>query len=438
MVRVRLAALSSIAVAVAVLGGVVVALPSAADPATSVRYPRGGATTTYSGLAFDTCEAPSLDTMRAWKASPYRALGVYIGGRGRGCPDQVNLTASWVSATARMGWRLLPIYVGRQSACGGRADQPKIRPAVAAEQGREEARDAVARARALGIRPGSPIYSDIEHYRVGVQRCEDAVLDYISGWTRQLHRKGYLSAVYAHQDSGAMHLAENYRSRTHARPDALWIARWDLDDALTNWPTVPNAYWARGQRAKQYRGDHIETWGGVRINIDHARLSAPVATVARPYAVTGTRKLRARTGPARRHRVVRTFSRGTALSTVCQTEGSRVQGSRVWDKLASGVYVPDAFVSTPGGKGFTRGLPRCRYAYQVRVPAGAPVHAGPRSSRLVGSVPDGALARIECQRLGARVRTTRVWNRLGDGRWVSDRHVATPSRTGYSRPIPHC
>jgi hypothetical protein len=176
----------------------------------------------------------------------------------------------------------------------------------------------------------------------------------------------------------------------------------------------------------------------VTINIDNDRWAAPVATVARTYRVTGTDNVRARIGPARRFRVVRAFRRGTSLPTVCQTEGSLVRGSRVWAKLASGVYVPDAFVSTPGRTGFTRALPRCRYAYQVRVPSGAPVHAAPRSSRVVGSMPGGALARVECQRLGAQVGTTRVWNRLGDGRWVSDRHVATPSRTGFSRPIPHC
>ena len=34
--------------------------------------------------------------MSAWAGSPYRAIGVYIGGLNRGC-SQPNLTASWVS-----------------------------------------------------------------------------------------------------------------------------------------------------------------------------------------------------------------------------------------------------------------------------------------------------------------------------------------------------
>ena len=43
--------------------------------------------------------------MAAWAASPYRAIGVYIGGANRAC-SQPNLTSSWVSAAGRR--RLAP------------------------------------------------------------------------------------------------------------------------------------------------------------------------------------------------------------------------------------------------------------------------------------------------------------------------------------------
>jgi len=35
--------------------------------------------------------------MTAWLASPYRAIGIYIGGLNRGC-GQANLTAAWIAA----------------------------------------------------------------------------------------------------------------------------------------------------------------------------------------------------------------------------------------------------------------------------------------------------------------------------------------------------
>src|ERR1044071_99276 len=47
----------------------------------------------YVGLGFDACTAPSRRSMLAWAGSPYRAIGVYIGGLNRGC-SQPNLTAS--------------------------------------------------------------------------------------------------------------------------------------------------------------------------------------------------------------------------------------------------------------------------------------------------------------------------------------------------------
>ncbi|HEX5908664.1 MAG TPA: glycoside hydrolase domain-containing protein, partial [Propionibacteriaceae bacterium] len=95
-----------------------------------------------------------------------------------------------------------------------------------------------------------------------------AVLTYVSAWTKKLHRSGYLAGMYANLSSGAKHLSEAYASPAYARPDALWLARWDANPALTGWAAVPNTQWSNHQRGEQYRGDHDETYGGVTINID--------------------------------------------------------------------------------------------------------------------------------------------------------------------------
>jgi hypothetical protein len=249
-----------------------------AEPATTVSYPTAAATR-YSGRAFDTCTAPRIARLRAWQASPYRAVGIYIGGTNRAC-TQPALTAGWVRGATRLGWRLVPIYVGRQASCSGKSGTLKVNPAYAATQGTRAAEDATARAQALGILPGSAIYADMEHYVAADTGCRSAVLRYLSAWTRQLHRQEYLSGVYAHLNSGARHLSQTYHSTSHTRPDALWIARWDRNPALTGWPGIPDTRWAVNQRAKQYRGDHKETWGGVTLTIDSNRFDAPVATVS--------------------------------------------------------------------------------------------------------------------------------------------------------------
>ena len=311
-----------VAVLLSTLGlTVLAASPSSADPATTVAYPRGAAATRYTGYAFDTCTAPAASTIRAWRASPYRALGIYIGGVTRSCA-QPELTPAWVRDVSAQGWRLVPIYKGLQPWCGGRPTDAKITPGGATSEGTAAADDAVASARALGILPGSGIYLDIENYVATDTACRTGVLQFTSAYTRELHRRGYLSGVYGNLSSGAKHLAQAYTSPSYARPDALWIARWDRVTALTGWAGIPDSRWAVHQRAKQYRGGHDETYGGVTLNIDNDRFDAPVATVAHGYKVASASALNGRSAPSTTSSVVRTYPVGATVPVVCQTAGS--------------------------------------------------------------------------------------------------------------------
>jgi uncharacterized protein YraI len=412
--------------------------PAAAEPATTVPYPSSASATRYVGLAFDTCAAPSLSAMNAWKASPYRGVGVYIGGTNRTCA-QPNLTSSWVSAVSRSGWKLIPIYMGLQAPCSTRTNSVKISAAASSSQGTSQAADAVSKAKALGMLPGSAIYADMEHYATNDTSCRTTVLRYLSAWTKELHRQGYLSGVYAHLYSGAKDLSDTYTSTSYARPDALWIARWDGSSSLTGWTGISSAKWANHQRGKQYRGDHNETHGGVTINIDNDRFDAPVATVAYSYKVTSSTALNARSGPSTKYPTVRSHAPGATLRVVCQTPGSKVGTTSVWDKLTDGTYVTDYYVSTPSKTTFSAPISRCSYPYQVTSKDALNKRTGPGVSySIAGTLQPGALAWVVCQKAGSKVGTTSVWDKLDDGRWVSDYYVATPSNTSYSKPIPRC
>lgn len=430
---------AGLAVLLSVAALLVASGPTAgAAPATSVAYPAGATSTRYTGLAFDTCTAPSTATMQAWLDSPYRAIGVYIGGINRGC-DQPRLTASWVSAVSKMRWRLIPIYMGRQAPCTERPNSTKIIPSQARSQGESAARDAVTKAKALGMLPGSALYADMEHYNPNDSVCRTAALRFLSGWTGELHRRGYLAGVYVHLNSGARHLAQVYTSSSYNRPDAVWIARWDLSSSLSNWSGIPNSRWAEHQRAKQYRGDHNERYGGITLNIDNDRFDAPVATVAYSYRVTSATPLNARTGPATTYPIVRSYSTGAIVKVVCQLAGPRVGNTSVWDKLSDGSYVTDRWVNTPSETSFSAPLPRCLYPYQVNSIDSLNERSGPGSSyAITGTLPTGSLAWVSCQRSGSTVGSTKIWNRLSNGRYVSDYWVSTPSNTTYSRPIPRC
>ncbi|HEU4946743.1 MAG TPA: glycoside hydrolase domain-containing protein [Kribbella sp.] len=435
-VRKRRSLLAVLTAAVLLLSWGIVT-PAAAEPATTVAYSNAASATRYTGLAFDTCTAPTVAQLTAWKASPYRGVGIYIGGANRSCA-QPQLTSSWVTTVSRLGWRLIPIYMGPQAPCTFRANAVKISASTAATQGRNAAADAVAKAKALGIVGGSAIYGDMEHYDATNTSCRSAVLTFLSAWTKELHRVGYLSGVYAHLNSGAQHLTQVYNSTSYARPDALWIARWDLSSALTGWSGIPNAYWAVNQRAKQYRGDHNETYGGVTLNIDNDRFDAPVATVAYPYTVTSTTSLNARSAPSTSASVVTSFAPKSTVRVICQTFGSKVGTTTVWNKLTNGAYVTDYYVSTPSNTTYSAPLPYCTLPYQTKA-GGLSKRTGPGLSyKIVGSQSIGSLAWITCQRSGSKVGTSSIWDRLVDGTWTIDYYVATPSNTTYSYPIRRC
>ncbi len=217
----------------------------------------------YTGLGFDACAAPSVGQMSAWGSSPYRAIGVYIGGTNMAC-SQANLTPTWVSQESAAGWHMIPTYVGLQAptnSCGCAA----ISPGSASTQGAAAAADAIVQAQALGLGPGNPIYFDMEAYPRGATNTS-AVLAFLASWTSQLHAGGYASGVYSSADSGILDLATQ-QGTGYLEPDDIWIARWN-DAKNTSDPNVPSTAWPVHQRLHQYSGAHDESYGGVTINID--------------------------------------------------------------------------------------------------------------------------------------------------------------------------
>jgi len=271
---------------VAVIVGLLAASAAALSPAVPAAALTGPSPGTFSGSGFDACEAPSQTVMTAWlTSSPYRAIGIYIGGNNRGCPKQANLTASWVSTQRSAGWHLLPIYMGTQPYCSNSSKINRFTGANAASIGRSEAANAVAEARTRGLANGSTIFSDIESYSTtGVDNrnpslvCTPAVTTavraYQSAWTTRLHELGFLSGFYGSLGSGVRDQVAVYGSTAYVRPDYLWFARYDgIDSVLDSTipQVLPNNLWVH-RRIKQYLGGHNETYGGKTVNIDRNRV----------------------------------------------------------------------------------------------------------------------------------------------------------------------
>lgn len=246
-------------------------LPSAPQPLARASAATTSSGAVFTGLGFDACTAPSSQAMAAWKRSPYRAVGVYIGGLNRAC-SQPNLTASWVASQTAAGWYLIPTYVGLQAPTSSCTSCAKLSPSQATAQGAAAAVDAVNDASAVAMGPGSPIYYDMESY-TQTSSATAATLAFLEAWTQKLHSLGYLSGVYSSSASGIEDLADQIGTG-YDLPDAIWIANWDGQQGTAD-PAVPASAWSPHQRIKQYRGGHNESWGGVTINIDNNYVDGP-------------------------------------------------------------------------------------------------------------------------------------------------------------------
>ncbi|MBW8702911.1 hypothetical protein MBT84_25250 [Streptomyces sp. MBT84] len=229
---------------------------------------------TYTGRAFDTCTAPSLSAMKAWKGGLYGAAAVYVGGKNRGC-SQPNLTASWVKSVSSLGWKLIPIYVGAQPSCQTGTNPEKLTASTAASLGTKDGADAVAKASALGMKAGSAIYLDMEPYDITNKSCNDAVLTYVRSFTKTLRAKTYRAGFYGFSSSSAKAIA-TATNKTDL-PGNLWYALWDKQNTTTtDWPWGKTQYTGHS-RGHQYMVNSKETRGGYTLTVDRDAWDAPVA-----------------------------------------------------------------------------------------------------------------------------------------------------------------
>jgi len=86
------------------------------------------------------------------------------------------------------------------------------------------------------------------------------------------------------------------------------------------------------------------------------------ATTGHPFAVAGLpagNRLLIRTGPGTQYPSTGSLANGAPVSVLCQTVGSLVASSKIWDQIGPGQYVSDWFLNTPVVGAFTPGLGQC-------------------------------------------------------------------------------
>ena len=235
---------------------------------------------------FDTCAAPQAADLAMWRAhSPYRYLGIYLGGVNHYpvCKryNEQYQTAAWLREVAQQGWQFIPIWVGRQAPCSGYVNTFSLDLLTAYQQGMAEARLAVAAAMKLGLislaQDSTIIYYDLEYYEPSGS-CHDAAKAFLVGWITELQANGHKAGIY----SIARAVDDWYE--LPVTPDSTWAAwymRQSYDPAVTvqtvNERWIAERNWAK-ERLFQYTGSHDEQWGGVTLNIDSNAAAGWVAT----------------------------------------------------------------------------------------------------------------------------------------------------------------
>ena len=88
--------------------------------------------------------------------------------------------------------------------------------------------------------------------------------------------------------------------------------------------------------------------------------AAASATTVRYYSIAPGYRLNVRSGPGTGYSIVDVLPEGLKVAILCQTPGTNIAGpygtSNIWDCIASGEYISDAYVNT-GSDGYIR--PRC-------------------------------------------------------------------------------
>jgi photosystem II stability/assembly factor-like uncharacterized protein len=236
--------------------------------------------------AFDTCEAPPVSKMEVWmRDSPYRGIGIYIGGSSRSCPQR-RLNRDWVAQVSGQGWYFLPIWVGPQAPCTPYRSRFSEDPDEAYNQGLQEAGRAMDAARNLGlVNPEAPerlvIYYDLEAYdRNATPTCQAAVERFLTGWVRGLQAGGHQAGIYG---SSCGSRASRWATLSPG-PDAVWLASWirrgyDPYVSVYGVRCVSDSLWNDHRRIRQYAGDIFETYGGETLRIDANVVDGPVVRV---------------------------------------------------------------------------------------------------------------------------------------------------------------
>ena len=320
-----------------------------------------------SGRGFDAASAPSTAQVRAWTASPYRAVNVYFSGTQRFDTTQTQLgnDRTWTATVLSNGWSLIPTVVDLQAPCyTGHKKKMSSVASTAKSQAITVASQAHTDLVKYGL-GGTIAYLDLENFDTSPGRnCSTVVKTFVAAYTHRLHQLGDKAGVYFNAHHGATTIAPMYG---HAdAPDDVWVANWNgvasAGDASigTRWPHHRiHQYYSDGSN-----GNPLETYAGETINVDRDAIDGDVVA-AKSVSISGYNVsapgtgLKERAEPNTDLPEVSTLPDGSSLDIICQATGQAIDGDYVWDKLRDNRYVSDLYTTTTGRNWVSPSIAKC-------------------------------------------------------------------------------
>jgi hypothetical protein len=216
-------------------------------------------------MGIGACGWSAASAKAFFTGSPYYNFELYFGGSEAACP----VSGSFAATVLQQGWRLMPLWVGRQSSCtSGYGNHISTDPATAFSQGKAE-EDA-----AYNVLSGTgwtwnmsqvPVIYDLEGFNTGNSTCVTAANNFIAGWVSEAHvAPAQIAGVYGSTCASNL---QAYASISSV-PDFIDGAAYNGNKSVWSMPCVSSSSWVNQQRFKQYNGDHNETWNGYTVKVD--------------------------------------------------------------------------------------------------------------------------------------------------------------------------
>jgi len=92
-----------------------------------------------------------------------------------------------------------------------------------------------------------------------------------------------------------------------------------------------------------------------------------------PYLTLASPSLNERSAPSTSAATLGSLPYHSTIYITCQTSGTNVGGSVVWDRLSNGAFISDYWTNTPGNLTWTPSIPRCGTTPPPPPPSGATV-----------------------------------------------------------------